>query len=592
MVGILDTNNGAIRYLHAGARPTMGASTYLTPANILVYSKPKQTAMQLNIAGLAGSYKSNVNFTISPSASFNGNSYSSAVIVMSSWQFYVSSSSLSPTSTASVDPQFANVANVEQTPLTIQVSSTSFLTYIPFTTTGVYGSNFNIVLDSLKFPYSLDLPYYSVSLIDGTGAIDGYNEFINQNQNIFYTGVLQDLAFSCNDNSLGVINTYCTIGFSSFQDIEIGAVLVVNLYGLFVSTNLCSMQYSNGTSIPIASCLPNVNQNILTITLANTEQLPFNTQYSIVINGMSIDATQISNYITFQVMDPTNAYAIEQKTRILLTSVAQDFPIEITQFSFEKTNPVVPSSLFVNFTLPRPLNADEAFALVLNKDFITPNNIPSKINIRLMMADGVTLVPTTWVLKSINSQVIFENLQTVLTASTYSLELYGITTPSTVAQDMISIIYLRIYDNTYAKSNIASSTSTFPALTSKVNSLITLQTYFNTEGLEQELLFTVINQFVPITQYTVWVINLPIYYSQPIWNDDYLIYCTISGTPLPCTRSVHTPYQIVVSSSPLLVSVGSSTTYTITVFGITCPRAAYLNGNSMFATESIFLGMY
>jgi hypothetical protein len=157
---------------------------------------------------------------------------------------------------------------------------------------------------------------------------------------------------------------------------------------------------------------------------------------------------------------------------------------------------------------------------------------------------------------------------------------------------MITIIYLRIYDNTYAKSNIASSTSTFPALTSKVNSLITLQTYFNTEGIEQELLFTVINQFVPITQHTVWVVNLPIYYSQPIWNDDYLIYCTISGTPLSCARSTHTPYQIVISNSPLLVAVSGSTTYTISVFGIPCPRATYLNGNSMFATESIFLGMY
>lgn len=404
MVGVLDTNNGAIRYLQAGPMPTSGASTYLTPVNILVYSKPKQAAMQLNIAGLAGAYKSNVNFTIAPSGSFNGNSYSSAVIVLSSWQFYVGSSALASTSLGSADPQFANV---EQTPLTIKISSTSYLTYIPFKTTGVYSSNFNIVLDNIKFPYSLDLPYHSVSLIDSTGSLDGYNEFINQNQNIFYTGVLQDLTFSCNDNSLGVINTFCTIGFTSFQDIEVGSVLVAHLFGLFVSTDLCFMQYANGTTIPIASCTPNVNQNVLTITLANTAQLPASTPYSIVINGMSIDATQISNYLTFKVMDPTNAYTIEEKTKILMTSVAQDFPIEVTQFSFAKTNPVVPSSLFLNFTLPRTLNADEAFALVLNKDFITPNSIPSKMNIRLLMADGLTLVPTTWVLKSINSQIIF-----------------------------------------------------------------------------------------------------------------------------------------------------------------------------------------
>jgi hypothetical protein len=45
MIGIIDTNNGAITYLNSGPRPTAGASTYLVPANIAVYSKPKQSAM-------------------------------------------------------------------------------------------------------------------------------------------------------------------------------------------------------------------------------------------------------------------------------------------------------------------------------------------------------------------------------------------------------------------------------------------------------------------------------------------------------------------------------------------------------------------
>ena len=89
-------------------------------------------------------------------------------------------------------------------------------------------------------------------------------------------------------------------------------------------------------------------------------------------------------------MDPTNSYAIEQKTRILLTSVAHDFAIYITQVNFDKNNPIVPSSLFLNFTLPRSLNADEAFALVLSKDFMNLNNIPSKMRIRVMQADGIT----------------------------------------------------------------------------------------------------------------------------------------------------------------------------------------------------------
>jgi hypothetical protein len=63
----------------------------------------------------------------------------------------------------------------------------------------------------------------------------------------------------------------------------------------------------------------------------------------------------------------------------------------------------------------------------------------------------------------------------------------------------------------------------------------------------------------------------------------------INTTPLPCARSQYTPYQMQISRSPLIVSVGS--TYTLSVFGIPCPRAAYLNGNALFITENIFLAM-
>jgi len=89
--------------------PISTAPTYLEPINIAVYSKPKKSTMQLNIAGLAGSYMSNINFTVSPSISYNGTSYSSALIVVSSWQFFDSLTGLSALSLSSVDPTFANV---------------------------------------------------------------------------------------------------------------------------------------------------------------------------------------------------------------------------------------------------------------------------------------------------------------------------------------------------------------------------------------------------------------------------------------------------------------------------------------------------
>lgn len=203
---------------------------------------------------------------------------------------------------------------------------------------------------------------------------------------------------------------------------------------------------------------------------------------------------------------------------LLTTSVAEDFPIYITEVDFTFNNPVVSSSLILKFTLPRNLYPDESFALIMSKDFTNLNSIPCKIRIQLLQADGVTVIPTQWILKYANSLIIFQGLQSALGASSYSLQMYGINTPSTVTQDMIGIIYLRNYDNTQTKSNTVASTAVFPSLTSKVNSLITLQTYFNTEGLEQELCFTVINQYQVITQNTIWIVNFPRYYSPDIWN--------------------------------------------------------------------------
>ena len=109
---------------------------------------------------------------------------------------------------------------------------------------------------------------------------------------------------------------------------------MANLFGMSIATNLCSMTYANGTVVPIASCVSSTNLTILTITLGNTARLPGDTSYSIVLNGISITASQISNYITLQFKDPTNAYVIEERTRILITSVANDFPIQVTQVRF------------------------------------------------------------------------------------------------------------------------------------------------------------------------------------------------------------------------------------------------------------------
>ena len=130
----------------------------------------------------------------------------------------------------------------------------------------------------------------------------------------------------------------------------------------------------------------------------------------------------------------------------------------------------------------------------MSKDLSNLNTIPSKLSLFLYDSSN-TLIPTVWSLNLKNYQIIFEGLTDVLTSDTYTLEIHGLKTPSTIDQDLISIIYLRNFDNSYTVSNNEESTAVFPTLSDKVNSLITMQPFFNTEGLEQQLTFTIVNQY-------------------------------------------------------------------------------------------------
>lgn len=146
---------------------------------------------------------------------------------------------------------------------------------------------------------------------------------------------------------------------------------------------------------------------------------------------------------------------------------------------YSKNNPIVYSSFSIKFTLPRQLNADEVFAIVMSKDLSNLNTISSKLNVVLYDATN-TVVPIIWSLNLKNYQILFEGLTNVLTASDYTIKINGIKTPSTIEQDLISIIYLRQYDSSYTVYNNAESTTIFPTLADKINSLITMTPYFNT----------------------------------------------------------------------------------------------------------------
>lgn len=64
------------------------------------------------------------------------------------------------------------------------------------------------------------------------------------------------------------------------------------------------------------------------------------------------------------------------------------------------------SSFSIKFQLPRQLNDDEVFALVMSKDLSNLNTIYSKLNV--ILYDGAEVqVPIVWSLNLRNYQILF-----------------------------------------------------------------------------------------------------------------------------------------------------------------------------------------
>lgn len=356
MVGVYNTITRQISYLQIEPRPILSNPTYIEPSAASLSAKPKVLTNKIQLAGYAGSYKSNINITITPgTGSYSGTTYSSALIVVSDWNWFDSTSSLASGSLSSTNPVFANG---EQTPQSIYMPrNQKYLTYIPLKTTSSIGSQFLIYMNSIKLPYTDDLPYYSIYLVDETGTINCYNEFINQDKSVFYLSYLQSLTFTCNVVSLGVTNTYCTVTFSPNNDVEIGSVLIVYFTGMQVSTNSCSMTQLPSTAVS-TTCSSNTDKNQLNINLLNTARLPAGGLYQVIVGGVSILSNTIIQYIVAELRDPTSSYVIETGTRILITSVDSFNPIYINEVKYSKNNPIVYTSFSVKFSLPRQLNAD------------------------------------------------------------------------------------------------------------------------------------------------------------------------------------------------------------------------------------------
>ena len=166
--------------------------------------------------------------------------------------------------------------------------------------------------------------------------------------------------------------------------------MVVYFTGMQVSTDMCSMEDST-TGIPVSvDCQSNTDKNQLGLTINNAEgRLDEHRLYSVKIYGVSILTETIMHWVEVELRDPANSYVIEWGKRILLTSVADFQPVYITEVSYSKNNPIVASSFQVKFTLPRQLNSDESFAIVMSKDLANLNTLEAKLNIKLLDGAGV-----------------------------------------------------------------------------------------------------------------------------------------------------------------------------------------------------------
>ncbi len=146
------------------------------------------------------------------------------------------------------------------------------------------------------------------------------------------------------------------------------------------------------------------------------------------------------------------------------------------------------------------------------------------------------------------------------------------------------MIYRRTEDYAYTMVNNYQNVI-FPDFEALVTSDISVSSLFNTEGYKQDLIFSITNQKDNVDSLMVWIINFPSYYSPQLFQDDP--YCTINTAKIPCSIDSITPYQLIITGSPVTVLAG--TQYTISVIGLASPRSIYTN--NAYPQRYIFVGV-
>ena len=99
------------------------------------------------------------------------------------------------------------------------------------------------------------------------------------------------------------------------------------------------------------------------------------------------------------------------------------------------------------------------------------------------------------------------------------------------------------------------------------------------------MIFTLTNDEDNVDSSMIWVINFPSYYSPELFQQD--AYCTLNSAKIDCAVDSTTPYQLLITASPVTVDAGTS--YEIAVIGLSSPRNIYTN--DAYPQRYIFVGV-
>ena len=260
-------------------------------------------------------------------------------MICTQWSFFENGiTTLSAATKAMTSPAVFGAIE-DHSPLGLYVANNMYLTVIPLEYKTTSSTTFSFYLDDAHMPYTYDLPsvYIYTSRYRDSETYsqnrENYqtyssNSLVMANGGTLYESPLQSLVASCQDNALGVVNTYCTIVFGTSHPLLKNGNIRVALSGMTVATSICYFSADNGTTIAVTCSSSTDNKNV-TVAMMGWEFYPAGT-FSLVVYGIGIDSSSLSQSITLYLYDSSMQFVIETGVRILTTTIAGLHYISLT----------------------------------------------------------------------------------------------------------------------------------------------------------------------------------------------------------------------------------------------------------------------